>query len=143
MFDSYKATYDEFKYLNSNECVRDVDEFVQRAAIDLREYKKKLEFFNAFNEKIARLPQQIPMNFFLVDCAKLNEVASSFFSYLINVKTRVNPKFILKLFCFVLFCFVSRSHSASRGAVEAVHGQPAWQDLVDQSAVQQVDMSPL
>ncbi|CAF0857841.1 unnamed protein product [Brachionus calyciflorus] len=70
---NYLKTYDKYKYLISNNSIQETNIFVLRKNQSLSDYRKKIDYFKSLIEEISLLPQKIPLNIFMLDCAELNE----------------------------------------------------------------------
>ena len=69
----YKKVYDPFRYINSNESEQDIQEFIEKEK-SLSNFRSKIDFFKQLMSEISLLPLRVPMNLFLIDCSKLNQV---------------------------------------------------------------------
>ena len=69
----YLTKYEPYKYVNSNECELDIEKFLRKDK-SLKEYRKKIDYLLSYINDISLFPLQVPMNLFLVDCSKLNQV---------------------------------------------------------------------
>jgi len=69
----YKSTYSPFKYLLSNDCENDVEKFLKKER-SIKECKKQLDHLLSFKDKAYDLSAYVPMNLYLIDCTKINEV---------------------------------------------------------------------
>ena len=67
------AKYEPYKYVNSSECETDIEKFLRKDR-SLKEYRKKIDYLLSYIDDMSLFPLQVPMNLFLVDCSKLNQV---------------------------------------------------------------------
>lgn len=70
----YQHTYDYYKYINSVSVIEDIDKFLKKDR-SLKDYQRKIEYIKNFLNKVAYLPINIPMNLYLIDCSKINQVS--------------------------------------------------------------------
>lgn len=73
----YKSTYTAFNYLITNDCVNDVERLLKKER-HIKDYRKMLDYLKHLVGQITLLPLKVPMNLFLIDCSKINQVNFDF-----------------------------------------------------------------
>lgn len=79
----YKAVYEKFRILFTQETEMQVQKFISRER-PLHEYVNNIEKYKAMASEVGSLPVYIPMFFFLLDCTSLNQVSSGLYTLYIQ-----------------------------------------------------------
>ena len=77
------SVYDPYKYLLTNEVENKANRFVTKSR-SLREYVNEIEKLKRTLGEVQSLPILVPMNFFVIDCHKINEVSISIYCILLS-----------------------------------------------------------
>ena len=69
----YESAYKAYEYILSIKSQEETDLFLIKDR-RLPDFRKKIDYLKALISQIVVMPINVPMNLFLIDCSKLNEV---------------------------------------------------------------------